>query len=131
MAHVLIVDDELMIRFLVRSVLESAGHQVSEARDGQAALDLIEFYPDFYQAIILDLLMPRLSGLEFLATLANLTAYPPIIILTAHRAWIQKTLAYKVSGYLTKPFRTRDLIDTVNTQINIRAAASLFYPHTK
>ena len=126
MAHILIVDDELMMRFLVRSVLESAGHQVSEARHGQAALNLIENYPHLYQAIILDLLMPHMSGLEFLATLPNLTLYPPIIILTAHRAWIQKTLEYKVSGYLTKPFRTRDLVDTVNTQINIRGAASLF-----
>jgi len=126
MAHVLIVDDELTIRFLVRNVLESAGHQVSEAPDGQAALDLIKIYPHLYQVIILDLLMPHMSGLEFLATIAKLTPYPPIIILTAHSVWIEKTLEYMVSGYLTKPFRTRDLIDMVNTQINIRRAASLF-----
>jgi len=118
MAHILIVDDEPMIRFLVRRVLELASHKVSEAHDGRVALDMLQLYAQQFQVIILDLQMPRMSGLEFLASVPDIASYPPIIILTADKSWAQKTAAHKVSGYLTKPFRTRDLIDTVNNQLN-------------
>jgi len=125
MAHILIVDDELMIRFLVRSVLESAGHSISEAQNGRVAFDMLEMYPHLIDIVVLDLQMPHMGGIEFLSILHPEITYPPIIILTAHRKLIQETLAYKVSGTLTKPFRTRDLINMVNSQVHLSGGQPL------
>ena len=119
MAHILIVDDELMMRFLIRHVLESAGHSISEAQDGRVAFDMLEMYPHLVDMIVLDLQMPHMGGLEFLSTLHDEIAYPPILVLTAHRGPIQAAVAHKVSGHLTKPFRTRALIDLVNSGLNL------------
>lgn len=119
MAHILIVDDELMMRFLVRHVLESAGHSISEAKDGRVAYDMLDMYPDLLDMIILDLQMPHMNGIEFLSTLPHEVRAPPIIVLSADRASIHEAVAHKVSGHLTKPFRTRALIDMVDSCLNI------------
>ena len=126
MAHILIVDDELMMRFLIRHVLESAGHSISEAQDGRVAFDMLEMYPQLFQIIILDLQMPDIGGLKFLSMLHSEITYPPIIVLTAHMRSIRKTVAHKVSGYLIKPFRTQDLIDMVNSRLDVPGDQRLF-----
>ena len=118
MAHILVVDDEPMIRFLVRSIFESVGHNVYEAQDGLVALGMLELYPPLFDIIVLDLQMPLMDGVTFLSTLPIEMAYPPIIVLTAHGGVVQKTLGYQVSGWLTKPFRKRDLLDMVNSRLN-------------
>lgn len=125
MAHVLVVDDELMIRFLVRSVLELAGHEVLEAEDGRKAFDMLEMYPTLIDIIVLDMQMPHMGGIEFLSILHPETVYPPIIILTAHKKFMQNELVRKVSGHLSKPFRTRDLVDMVNTRHRIHRGQTL------
>ena len=125
MAHTLIVDDELMMRFLIRHGLESAGHSISEAQDGRVAFDMLDMYPHLIDMIVLDLQMPHMSGIEFLSTLRHEVASPPIIVLSAERGSIQEAVAHKVSGHLTKPFRTRALIDMVNSRLNIPGAERL------
>lgn len=119
MAHILVVDDELMMRFLIRHVLESAGHSISEAQDGRVAFDMLDMYPHLVDMIVLDLQMPHMSGIEFLSTLRHEIAYPPIILLTADRGSVQEAVVHKVSGHLSKPFRTRALIDMVNSHLNL------------
>ena len=119
MAHILIVDDELMMRFLIRHVLESAGHSISEAQDGRVAFDMLDMYPHLIDMIVLDLQMPHMNGIEFLSTLRHEVASPPIIVLSAERGSIQEAVAHKVSGHLTKPFRTRALIDMVNSHLDL------------
>jgi len=119
LAHILIVDDELMMRFLIRHVLESAGHSISEAQNGRVAFDMLDMYPHLIDLIVLDFQMPLMNGMEFLSTLRHEVTSPPIIVLTADRASIHEAVAHKVSGHLTKPFRTRALIDMVNSRLNI------------
>jgi CheY-like chemotaxis protein len=124
MAHVLVVDDEAEIRFLIRRVLESASHNVFEAGDGSAALNILE-PPHPINVIVLDIQMPRMDGIEFLSILHKQISYPPTIVLTAHREQFQKVFEPKVNGYLTKPFKTRDLIDMVNSQVNVHIGQPL------
>ena len=119
MAHILIVDDELMMRFLIRHVLESAGHSISEAQNGRVAFDMLDMYPHLIDLIVLDFQMPLMNGMEFLSTLRHEVTSPPIILLTAGRGLIHESVAHKVSGHLTKPFRTRALIDMVNSRLNV------------
>jgi two-component system, OmpR family, response regulator len=115
MAHILIIDDEETIRFLIRTVLESAGHTIFEAHDGRVALDILETYPHPFDLIILDLRMPRMDGIEFLSTLHDSISYPPIIVLTAGGQQLRKSLEHKVSRYLTKPFTKQELFNTVDS----------------
>lgn len=65
MADVLVVDDDPLIREMLRFVLEDAGHDVREAPDGEAALALLRDVPP--QVMVLDLMMPRVDGYGVLA----------------------------------------------------------------
>jgi CheY-like chemotaxis protein len=84
-ADVLVVDDEQTVRNLVAATLQSEGHSIREAADGEEALEaILERPPD---AIVLDLVMPRLDGF---AVLERLQADPelraiPVLVLTAHK----------------------------------------------
>jgi len=123
MAHILIVDDEAQIRFLIRTALESGGHAVFEARDAQSALDILETYPDPFDMIILDIRMPDMDGFEFLSILQNQPICPPVIILSAHSGEIPPALAKMVIGRFRKPFRRQELNDTVNSFLAVTTTA--------
>jgi two-component system response regulator (stage 0 sporulation protein F) len=69
MAIILIIDDEELIRVLLRSVLEAAGHEVLEAPNGRIGLELYRHRPT--DLIITDILMPELDGLGMLRELAR------------------------------------------------------------
>lgn len=109
---VLVVDDEKNIRELVRFNLESRGYKVIEAVDGKQALDIVE--QELPLLIILDLMLPKIDGLEVCRTLkANpKTDKIPIIMLTALGDEIDKIVGLELGAddYVTKPFSPRELI---------------------
>jgi len=80
LASVLIVDDDPDIRLLLRLELAAEGHQIGEAPDGRAALDLIA--ADRPDLVVLDIMMPVLDGWGVLDALDPSTA-PPIVVITA------------------------------------------------
>jgi response regulator NasT len=107
--HILIAEDEGLIRLGLRRILEEAGHTVDDAEDGQAALELAAARtPDL---AILDIRMPRLDGLETAERLFR-QAPVPIIFLTAfsERELIERAAKLPVMGYLTKPLREPELM---------------------
>lgn len=113
--QILIVDDEQGIRLLVREIL---GHKygVLEARDGQEAIDMANRHkPDL---ILMDILMPKVSGYEACSTIkANpATKRIPVVMVTAIDYELNKDLAGSVGadGYLTKPFLEEELLDTIS-----------------
>jgi CheY-like chemotaxis protein len=122
MAHILVVDDEPHIRFLIRKVLESVGHSIFEAGNAQAALDVIETHPDPFDAIVLDVRMPYMDGFEFLRILRGQAAYIPVIIVTAHGDLIPAAVEQEISGHLLKPFGRQKLIDMVSNAVVARSA---------
>jgi len=81
--HVITVDDDAVVRALARTLLEKAGMRVSEASDGEAALDLLAS-GDVVDLMILDLDLPEVPGLEVLRTVRATTATAglPVIVLT-------------------------------------------------
>jgi len=119
---VLIVDDELPVRYLIRQVL-SKEFIVLEARDGKEALDLARNeQPDI---ILMDLMMPNMDGLT--ACYAFKKEEPikriPIVMVTAIGYDLNKKLAKNVAGvsaYVTKPFDTQELLNTVNRVLEIQ-----------
>lgn len=103
-----IVDDEVQIRRLLRLTLEAAGYTVREAATGRAGLDeIVRRQPD---AVVLDLGLPDLSGLEVLRQLREWSRVP-VLVLTVLAAESDKVAALDVGAddYLTKPFGAGEL----------------------
>lgn len=110
--RVLVVDDEPDVLELVEFHLEKEGYQVLTADSGEKALRLArEHHPD---AIVLDLMLPEIGGLEISRMLKNdpRTMSIPILLLTARAAASDrvKGLETGVEDYVTKPFSPRELV---------------------
>lgn len=116
---VLVADDEPSILLSIQFVLQKAGYAVRIARDGNEALKSVEeAVPDL---VILDAMMPGRSGYDVCQLLR---AQPdcqsvPIIMLTAKGRDIdrQKGFALGATDYVTKPFSTRELVETVRRHL--------------
>jgi CheY-like chemotaxis protein len=79
--RLLVVDDDPNVPELVRQTLETAGYQIDDAADGRLALDAIERQPP--DVILLDLMMPKMDGFEFIEALREQGLRIPILVLTA------------------------------------------------
>ena len=113
---ILLVDDEENIRMLVKYNLEKAGFAVKEAADGAAALEQVHVAP-FPDLILLDLMLPKIDGLEVARQIKsnNNSASIPIIMLTAKSSEIDKVLGLELGAddYITKPFSPKELVARV------------------
>jgi DNA-binding response OmpR family regulator len=108
---VLIVDDDEMIRRLVRTVLEADDFEVIEAKDGQQALGMID---DKRPAVVvLDVMMPGLNGVDVCRRLDHDNV--KVIILTARddADLAEECMAAGADAFLTKPFSSIQLLDLV------------------
>ncbi|MBD1823472.1 response regulator transcription factor [Cyanobacteria bacterium FACHB-DQ100] len=114
-ASILVIDDETVILESLTSALTQEGYRVLTARDGQHALDIIESLKPEDPAIdliILDLMLPRLSGLDLCRILRQRGNTVPILILSARASETDIVVGLEVGAddYLTKPFGLRELI---------------------
>jgi CheY-like chemotaxis protein len=82
--HVLVVDDEPMVRRLVARLLEAEGFTIHEASDGAEALARVRADGELFDVIVSDIVMPRMNGVELLQTLSN--SYPelPVILISGY-----------------------------------------------
>jgi two-component system KDP operon response regulator KdpE len=107
--RVLVIDDEIQIRRLLRVTLEPGGYDVSEAETGQLGLtEAAALHPD---GIVLDLGLPDMDGKDVLRRLREWSQVPVLIL--SVRDSEQETIAALDAGaddYLTKPFRGRELL---------------------
>jgi CheY-like chemotaxis protein len=121
-ATVLIIDDEIHIRRLIAQMLELAGYQVLEAASGSEALHLMEqTRPD---VITCDIFMPGMNGFEVLEAIKSEpdTAEIPVIMLTAigQEKDTARAEALGADDYITKPFGTTNLVETIERQLASR-----------
>src|SRR3954469_25446711 len=119
---ILVIDDEVQIRRLLRITLESAGHAVREADTGRIGLDEIaRRAPD---AVVLDLGLPDLSGLEVLRRLREWSRVP-VLVLTVLAAETDKVAALDAGAddYLTKPFGAAELLARIRAILRRAPAA--------
>ena len=115
MRKVLIADDELNIRNILDFTLQTEGFDVVVAENGEQALELaLSEGPDL---VILDVMMPGLSGIETCARLKQdpRTSHIPVILLTAKSSREDRTAgtAAGADHYITKPFSPHTVIDRV------------------
>lgn len=108
--RILVVEDESRIAADIRSGLEGANYAVDIARDGEDAWFKGE--TEDYDAIVLDLGLPRLDGLSVLKRLRGASVATPVLILTARDGWREKVEGIDAGAddYLTKPFQMEELL---------------------
>jgi len=106
-ATILLVDDEDSVQKLLAYPLEREGFRVVQARDGQEALE--RFAAERIDLVVLDLMLPKLDGLEVCKQL-RATSTVPIIMLTARDDELDKVLGLELGAddYITKPFSIRE-----------------------
>jgi DNA-binding response OmpR family regulator len=104
---ILLVDDEESVQKLLAYPLEREGFRVVQARDGQEALE--RFAAERIDLVVLDLMLPKLDGLEVCKRL-RATSTVPIIMLTARDDELDKVLGLELGAddYITKPFSIRE-----------------------
>jgi two-component system, OmpR family, response regulator PhoP len=108
--RILIVEDEPALQQQVRAGIETQGYTVDATGDGKEALYLATEYS--YDAAVVDLGLPGLSGLDIIARLRKSGSQLPILILTARDRWQDKVKGLEAGGddYLTKPFQMEELL---------------------
>ena len=119
MAKLMIVDDEVMIREVVREYAVISGYDVVEANDGIEALEIFE--KDNIDIVILDIMMPRLDGFATCRRIKELKDVP-IIMLSARQEEHDKLFGFDVGvdDYVTKPFSPKELMARVKVCLDRR-----------
>ncbi len=107
-SRILVVDDDAVMRELVRGMLERAGHEVSEAVDGRAGLRAL--YASAPDLVILDVEMPELDGWATLERIRDLSDVP-VLMLTAREAELERVRGLQAGAddYVVKPFGHQEL----------------------
>jgi len=112
---ILTVDDSPSVRKLVEFTLKSKGFQVASAEDGMAALEIMA--NEQFDAIVLDINMPRMNGLEFLEKMKSNDVYAsiPVIMLTTEgqEEDQDKAMDLGATAYIVKPFKPTLLLRIV------------------
>ncbi len=124
--RILVVEDEKVLLGQLREELIGHGYIVDTASDGQEALYYGTEYD--YDAVILDLGLPKLGGIELIKTWRAADRQFPMLILTARSSWQDKVEGLEVGGddYVTKPFQIEELVARLNALI--RRAAGFATP---
>ena len=115
---ILIVDDDYELSDGIRAVLETQGHRVLQARDGQQGQQMI--YNNHPDLVILDMMMPRKGGYPVLEHFRDKKDAPPIIMITANEGSRHKAYAewLGVVDYIRKPFAMERLLEAVDRGLN-------------
>ncbi len=123
MTKILIVEDESSFSEALAFLLSKEGFEVSVAEDGRVALDL--FKKEGADLILLDLMIPEISGVDVCRTIRT-TSQVPIIMLTAKDAEIDKVVGLELGAddYVTKPYSSRELIARIKAVLRRGVADS-------
>jgi DNA-binding response OmpR family regulator len=119
MARIVVLEDDASTRVLIAGVLRKSGHEVTEVDNGaEGLLIVMAEQPDL---VVSDVEMPKLTGFEVLQNirLEPETADTPVILLTSRssRADMRQGMSQGADDYITKPFESGELLDSVNAQL--------------
>ena len=118
---ILVVDDEKAICDLIKALLEPEGFKIFMVHNGEDGLNLLlNMIPDL---IILDMNMPKMSGIEFYSKIAkpkDASPLIPVLVLTGRGNMKSMFEGLNVDGFLAKPFNASELIQTVKNVLDKR-----------
>jgi len=123
MPEILICDDDATTRKMLRGILKSGGMTVSTAADGQAALRALR--KKKFDLVLLDIWMPKISGLDLLELLKDEPHIPKIVIMTSDQTseTLLRALRGRVYHFLAKPVEARALLELVNDALSAEPAS--------
>ncbi|HNX63565.1 MAG TPA: response regulator transcription factor [Oscillospiraceae bacterium] len=123
MSRILVVDDEKMIRNVVREYAEFEGDTVSEAGDGMEAVEMCR--KNDYDIIIMDIMMPRLDGFSACKEIRKIKEIP-VIMLSARGEEYDKLFGFEIGidDYVVKPFSPKELMARVRAVIKRNSKSS-------
>ncbi|MDJ0839933.1 MAG: ATP-binding protein [Acidobacteriota bacterium] len=131
--QVLVVDDEPVNRQVLRNQLVLMGHQVTEAGDGQEALDILE--EKQFDLVLLDIMMPRISGYEVCSRIRRKLGPHelPVIFLSARNQVTDLTAGFKAGAndYLSKPTDRTELAARIDLHLRLRASVKDLDEHSR
>src|SRR6478735_3771902 len=121
MAKILVVDDSSLARRTTRKILETAGYEVVEAEDGLSALE--RYYLDKPQAVVLDVTMKNMDGIEVLTRLRDLDKVARVVIVTADVQTSTREMAEAggACGFVIKPVLANALLDAIRKALELEA----------
>lgn len=124
MASILLIDDMKGVRRTVSALLKRAGHEVTEADDGGAGLDLLR--SGRYDLVITDMLMPKQDGMEVLLYLEQQPNRPKVLAISGGGSQVSADEAFllarsKADATLAKPFDNADLLAEVDKLLKVNA----------
>ncbi|MFH1458538.1 MAG: response regulator [Candidatus Omnitrophota bacterium] len=120
MEKILYADDDVEIQGLIKDILNKEGYDITIAKDGQEALNLAK--SEKFDLIILDFLMPGLTGNEVCAGLKKdtETKHIPVIMVTAYSNEKEKALAAGAVDFINKPIEKTDLLLRIRSVMKVR-----------
>lgn len=130
MAYILLVEDEPHMQQGLRDNLEFEGYSVDVASDGQAGLD--KMVTGRYDLVLLDVMLPKMSGFDACRQARSQGMTTPVIMLTAKGEEIDKVLGleFGADDYVTKPFSLRELLARVKAMLRRQARLQTEAPDT-
>ena len=123
---ILIVDDEKLIRDVIKEYLSLEGFEVDEADDGYDAIDKVT--NNDYEVIIMDIMMPKMDGYQAIRKIKEMKDIP-CIILSARSEEYDKLLGFDIGidDYVTKPFSPKELVARVKALLKRSAGSGAVY----
>lgn len=121
MAHILIVEDEEHLGVGIKYNLEAEGYRVTLAKDGPTALRLIEADATSFDLVILDLMLPGMSGYAVCETIRDWGLFLPVLMLSARTLPEDRSRGFDVGAnqYLSKPFELDELLSRVKNLLQM------------
>ncbi|HET7468348.1 MAG TPA: response regulator [Gemmatimonadales bacterium] len=117
-AHVLVVEDDPLVRSVVARELASQGYRVSEATDGEAALQRLAHPEEQFDLLITDLAMPRMDGRELAERAAETRPGLPVLLMSGHPDEATRRVLVEADRlYLQKPFTAEELMSRVEEML--------------
>jgi len=120
---ILLVDDENIVRNLGKTILTRKGYTILVAENGEEALTLFNEKKDSIDLIILDITMPKMSGLEVLQRIQDMTPGFPVLMSSGYveQGQIEQLLEMGASGFIGKPYSIVDMTRTVRQTLDRRS----------
>lgn len=121
----LVVEDEKTLNKIVSKRLETAGYTVSSCFDGEEAIN--ELKNDSFDAIVMDIMMPKVSGLEVLEEMKKMQISTPVLLLTAKDSIDDRVLGLDMGAqdYLVKPFAFDELLARIRVMLRVKSSNSV------
>ena len=120
--HILIVDDEEIMRITARHILENSGYKVTSATNGREALALFHDKSKHYDLIILDMIMPEMNGKDCFKELRRHSVEIPVILASgfSQDSDIREMEKEEVVSFISKPYKGKELLNAIHELLTVQ-----------